>query len=117
MLNTIQRSPVIPVYYHDDNEICTEVLKACYAGGIRVFEFVDRGVRSGENFEALLRYKKAHFPDLKLGIGTIKTAGRAKEFVERGAEFIVSPIVSAEIASETLDKGLLWVCFELVRRW
>jgi len=109
MLNTIQRYPVIPVYYHDDKETCTEVLKACYAGGIRVFEFVDRGSRAKENFEALLRCKKAYFPGLKLGIGTIKTAERAKEFVELGAEFIVSPIVSAEIARETLDKGHLWI--------
>jgi len=109
MLDTIQRYPVIPVYYHDGEATCTEVLKACYAGGIRVFEFVDRGSRAKENFEALLRYKNAHFPDLKLGIGTIKTADRAKEFVELGAEFIVSPIVSAEIATETLDKGILWV--------
>jgi len=109
MLDLIRKYPAIPVYYHDDAETCTEVLKACHAGGIRVFEFVDRGGRARENFAELLRYKNAHFPDLKLGIGTVKTATQARAFVESGAEFVVSPVVLPEIAAETLDKGVLWI--------
>ena len=37
-------------------------------------------------------------PDLLLGIGTIKTAETAKKFLDLGADFIVSPIVSPEVA-------------------
>src|SRR5690606_23357645 len=109
VLTKIAAHPVIPVYYNDDPAVCLEVLKACYEGGIRVFEFVNRGDKAAENFRILLEYKKAHFPDLLLGIGTIKTAEQAQDFIELGADFIVSPIVTKEIAAVTLDNGILWI--------
>lgn len=109
ILDLIAQYPAIPVYYHEDENICIEVLTACYEGGIRVFEFVNRGPKALDNFEALLAYKKEHFPDLALGIGTIKTAAQARLFVEKGAEFIVSPIVDVQIAKETVEKGVDWI--------
>jgi len=109
ILQTIAKHPVIPVYYHDDSQTCINVLQAAYTGGIRVFEFVSRGPRALENFRILLEYKKTHFPDLLLGIGTIKTAKQAEDFIEAGADFIVSPIVLSSIAAVTLDKGVLWI--------
>jgi 2-dehydro-3-deoxyphosphogluconate aldolase/(4S)-4-hydroxy-2-oxoglutarate aldolase len=84
-------------------------MKASYAGGIRVFEFVSRGAKALENFKILLDYKKAHLSDLLLGIGTIKTAAQAQAFISAGADFIVSPIVLKEIAEVTLDRGVLWI--------
>src|SRR5690606_40630734 len=109
ILQTIAKHPVIPVYYHDDSQTCINVLQAAYTGGIRVFEFVSRGPRALENFRILLKYKKTHLPDLLLGIGTIKTAKQAEDFIEAGADFIVSPIVLSSIAAVTLDKGVLWI--------
>ncbi|MFD2742771.1 MULTISPECIES: beta/alpha barrel domain-containing protein [Sphingobacterium] len=109
LLTRIQQSPAIPVYYHDDVQTCIAVLTACYQGGIRVFEFVNRGTQAKANFEEMLAYKQAHFPDMALGIGTIKTAQEAKTFLALGAEFIVSPIVSPEIAQETIAKGYPWI--------
>lgn len=109
LLSLIQQHPAIPVYYHDDPNTCLDVLKACYQGGIRVFEFVNRGAKAKANFETLLAYKQEHFPDMALGIGTIKTAKEAKDFLALGAEFIVSPIVFTEIAQETIAKGHHWI--------
>ncbi len=109
ILQTIAKHPVIPVYYHDDSNTCIEVLKASYAGGIRVFEFVSRGPNALENFRLLVDYKKANLPDLVLGIGTIKTAEQAQDFIDAGADFIVSPIVLKSIAEVTLDRGILWI--------
>lgn len=109
LLTLIQQHPAIPVYYHDDAATCLQVLDACYKGGIRVFEFVARGSKAVENFKALLAHKRAHYPDLALGIGTIKTAEQAKQFVDLGAEFIVSPIVVPAIADETFAKGIDWI--------
>ncbi|MCL7988874.1 bifunctional 4-hydroxy-2-oxoglutarate aldolase/2-dehydro-3-deoxy-phosphogluconate aldolase [Sphingobacterium sp. lm-10] len=109
LLSLIQQYPAIPVYYHDDPQTCIEVLQACYKGGIRIFEFVNRGPEAKTNFKALLAYKNEHFPYMALGIGTIKTAHEAKDFLALGAEFIVSPIVSADIAQETLAKGYDWI--------
>lgn len=112
MKNTLEhilRYPILPVYYHDDIQTCTEVVNACYQGGIRVFEFVNRGEKAPENFSQLLRFQKENWPDLLLGIGTIKTAAMAAAYVEMGARFIVSPVVKAEIAEVTLREDILWV--------
>ncbi|MBE8720206.1 bifunctional 4-hydroxy-2-oxoglutarate aldolase/2-dehydro-3-deoxy-phosphogluconate aldolase [Sphingobacterium pedocola] len=109
ILETINKYPVIPVYYHDDSAKCIEIVKAAYEGGIRVFEFVNRGEKALENFKILLEYKNLHLPGLVLGIGTIKDVEQAKSFLAVGAEFIVSPIIEPSIARETLDKGILWI--------
>lgn len=34
---------VVPVFYHKDAEVAKQVVKACYDGGIRAFEFTNRG--------------------------------------------------------------------------
>ena len=109
ILEKIAKHPVIPVYYNDDSDTCIEILQAAYNGGIRIFEFVNRGAKALENFKILLDYKNANLPGLVLGIGTIKTPTQAQDFIQAGAEFIVSPIVSAGIAEVTLDKGMLWI--------
>ncbi|QNL50543.1 bifunctional 4-hydroxy-2-oxoglutarate aldolase/2-dehydro-3-deoxy-phosphogluconate aldolase [Olivibacter sp. SDN3] len=105
----IKRFPVIPVYYNDDPQTCIAILDACYQGGIRVFEFVNRGTRALANFEQLKSYRDEHLPTLQLGIGTIKQADTAAEYLELGADFIVSPIINPSIASITLQKNILWI--------
>jgi len=109
ILAQIEKYPVIPVFYHDDMEHCKNILKRAYHGGIRVFEFVNRGAAAKENFAALIAYKKEQFPDLVLGIGTIKSQKEASDFIRLGAEFIVSPIIKEEIAEVTLAKNILWI--------
>lgn len=42
-LQTIMSTGVLPVYYNADVEVSKNVLKACYDGGIRAFEFTNRG--------------------------------------------------------------------------
>jgi len=108
-LEIIGNYPVIPVYYHEDKDTCINVLKASYAGGIRVFEFTNRGGNAPENFKALLEYRNANLQDLKLGIGTIKTVQQAQQYITIGADFIVSPIVKEDIAKLTFTNAILWV--------
>ncbi|WP_172954149.1 bifunctional 4-hydroxy-2-oxoglutarate aldolase/2-dehydro-3-deoxy-phosphogluconate aldolase [Pedobacter ginsengisoli] len=108
-LEIIGNYPVIPVYYHEDKDTCINVLKASYAGGIRVFEFTNRGGNAPENFKALLEYRNANLPDLKLGIGTIKTVEQAQQYISIGADFIVSPIVKEDIAKLAFTNAILWV--------
>src|SRR5690606_34183288 len=108
-LDHILAYPVLPVYYHDDPQTCIDVVNACYEGGIRVFEFVNRGANALENFRRLLEYRNTSLPELKLGIGTIKNAATATQYINAGADFIVSPVVKAEIAEVTLAQNILWI--------
>lgn len=108
-LNHIQNHPIIPVYYNDDVNTCISIVQACYEGGIRAFEFTNRGKKAAENFAALVDYKNKNLPELYLGIGTIKTVEEAKQYVKLGADFIVSPVVNPAIAEITLQKDILWI--------
>lgn len=105
----IQQYPVIPVYYHEDPEVCKSVVKACYDGGIRVFEFTNRGAHAPANFQALLEYRNANFPEMQLGIGTIKTLAQAQQYLDMGADFLVSPIVKEDISELASAHGTLWI--------
>lgn len=109
ILNHIQNYPIIPVYYNDDANKCISIVQACYEGGIRTFEFTNRGKKAIDNFKALVDYRDKHLPELYLGIGTIKTPEEAQEYIKLGADFIVSPVVNPAIAEFTLEKDILWI--------
>ncbi|WP_109694029.1 bifunctional 4-hydroxy-2-oxoglutarate aldolase/2-dehydro-3-deoxy-phosphogluconate aldolase [Chitinophaga deserti] len=109
IVKAFEDTKVIPVFYHEDPEVCAEVMKACYAGGIRVFEFTNRGEGTRQNFAHLRDLKTATMPDMQLGIGTIKNAADAKTFTDMGADFIVCPVVDPETAAYCKAAGILWI--------
>jgi len=104
-----ERSKMIPVFYHEDEEVCYQVVKACYDAGLRVFEFTNRGEHARRNFAYIRDKKLSAMPDLYLGIGTIKNAEDAKAFAGAGADFIVSPIIDPEVAAACEKEGILWI--------
>lgn len=89
---------IIPVFYHSDIEISKQVIKACYNGGIRVFEFTNRGDFAHEIFGELVKWSKKECPEMILGIGSIIDSGTASLFIQLGANFIVGPLLSADVA-------------------
>ncbi len=93
----MEKNRIVPVFYHPDLDTCKEVLKACYAGGIRVFEFTNRGELAHELFRELKIFAKKECPEMCLGVGTAMEASTASLFIQLGAEFIVSPILNHEI--------------------
>lgn len=104
-LDTLLRYPVVPVFYHADAAYTQRILQACYEGGIRVFEFVNRGAQALDVFKALQGFVRDNCPDLILGIGTIYKAADAEAFIAAGAEFVVQPLATVEVAEvcRTLD--------------
>ena len=43
VLAKITETGVVPVFYNSDVEVAKNIVKACYEGGIRAFEFTNRG--------------------------------------------------------------------------
>ena len=39
VLDKIGSTGMVPVFYHKDAEVAKKVVKACYDGGVRAFEF------------------------------------------------------------------------------
>lgn len=109
VIQQIIQSGLLPLYYHEDKEISIKILRTLYQSGIRILEYTNRGQNAHVNFKALKAVAEQEMPDLLLGIGTIKTAEAARQFLDLGADFIVSPIVSPEVAKVVLKQDLVWI--------
>lgn len=104
----MKESGVIPVFYHPDKEICLSVIKACYAGGLRLFEFTNRGDFAHELFSELNKIAILEMPDMIMGAGSVIDAGTASLYIQLGANFIVSPVVKEEMALICNRRKILW---------
>ena len=100
---------IIPLFYHQDIEINKKVIKACYDGGARVFEFTNRGIQTHHLFSELKRWASEEMDDLILGVGSIVDAGTAALFIQEGADFVVSPIVNVEMAKVCNRRKIAWI--------
>lgn len=98
LLSVMKETGMVPVFYHSDLEVAKNVVKACYAGGVRAFEFTNRGEFAHEVFGELVKYAAKECPDMIMGIGSIVDAPTAALYIQLGANFIVGPLFNAEIA-------------------
>ncbi|CAN5622446.1 bifunctional 4-hydroxy-2-oxoglutarate aldolase/2-dehydro-3-deoxy-phosphogluconate aldolase [soil metagenome] len=99
---------IVPVFYHKDQEISKKVLKACYDGGIRVFEFTNRGDYAHEVFSVLNKYAAAELPEMIMGVGSVVDAGTASLYIQLGTNFIVSPVLKEDMAFTCNRRKILW---------
>ena len=88
---------MVPVFYHADLEVAKQVVKACYLGGVRAFEFTNRGDFAHEIFGELNKWAAKECPEMVLGIGSIVDAGTASLFLQLGANFVVGPLLNPDI--------------------
>ena len=97
-MEAIGKTGMVPVFYHSDAEIAKQVLKACYDGGVRAFEFTNRGDFASEVFIQLVKFAAKECPDMVLGIGSIVDAPTAAMYMQYGANFVVGPYLNPEVA-------------------
>jgi 2-dehydro-3-deoxyphosphogluconate aldolase/(4S)-4-hydroxy-2-oxoglutarate aldolase len=98
VLNAILADGLVPVFYHADVEVVKRVAEACAAGGSRLFEFTNRGDFAPEVFKELSHYLAQEHPDIILGVGSVVDAPTAALYIAYGANFVVGPLLNAEIA-------------------
>ena len=99
----------IPLYNHPDIDVCKEVISACYRGGMKIFEFTNRGDFAHELFSDLAKWSKQALPDLVLGVGTVMDPGTCSLYIQLGAQFIVSPVLNEEMARVCNRRKVLWL--------
>ncbi len=93
----MQQTGLVPVFYHADAAVAKQVLKACYDGGVRAFEFTNRGDFAQEVFAELVKYAAAELPGMILGIGSVVDPGTAALYLQLGANFVVGPIYNPAV--------------------
>lgn len=106
VLNKMGATKMVPVFYHKDVEIAKQVVKACYDGGVRAFEFTNRGDYAHEVFEAVRKYATQACPDLALGVGSVVDAPTASLFIQLGADFVVGPLFNPDVAKVCNRRGI-----------
>ncbi|NPA36143.1 MAG: bifunctional 4-hydroxy-2-oxoglutarate aldolase/2-dehydro-3-deoxy-phosphogluconate aldolase [Chlorobi bacterium] len=104
----MKETGVVPVFFHPDVEVSKNVLKACYDGGIRVFEFVNRGDFAHEVFSDLNKFALKELPGMILGAGTIVDEATTALYIQLGANFIVSPLLNENMARICNRRKIMW---------
>ena len=100
----IAEAPMVPVFYNKDVEVCKNVIKACYEGGVRAFEFTNRGDFAHEVFGELSKWVNKECPELALGIGSVVDAPTASLYIQLGANFVVGPLFNPDIIVVSSDR-------------
>lgn len=98
VIQTMKETGMVPVFYHSDAETAKHILKACYDGGVRAFEFTNRGDFAQEVFGELVKYARKELPGMIVGVGSVVDAPTAAMYIQLGANFVVGPLFNQEIA-------------------
>jgi len=98
VLNTIIETGLVPVFYQGEVEVAKKIANALAAGGARVIEFTNRGDFAPWVFKELSEYLAKTNPKLILGVGSVIDAPTASLYIASGANFVVGPVLNAEIA-------------------
>jgi 2-dehydro-3-deoxyphosphogluconate aldolase / (4S)-4-hydroxy-2-oxoglutarate aldolase len=98
VMTAMSQTGMVPVFYNSDIEISKQVVKACYQGGVRAFEFTNRGEFAHEIFGELVKYAAKECPEMIMGIGSIVDPATAALYLQLGANFVVGPLFNPEVA-------------------
>ena len=97
VMRKIGETGMVPVFYHADAEIAKKVIKACYEGGVRAFEFTNRGDFAQEVFAECVKFAARECPELALGVGSVVDAPTAALYIQLGACFVVGTLFNPDI--------------------
>ncbi len=91
VITAMRETGMVPVFYHKDADVVKNVVKACYDGGVRVFEFTNRGDFAHEVFNEVNKWVIENCPEMIMGVGTVIDPATAALYLQLGANFIVGP--------------------------
>lgn len=109
ILKLIPEQGILPLFFHQDEEVSVNILRALYAAGVKTIEYTNRGEAALRNFVKLREVCDKELGGMYLGVGTIKDAKAAQAFADAGADYIISPGLVEEVVEVSEKNGLLWV--------
>jgi len=89
---------LVPLFHHDDPTAACDAAAALARGGARLLEFTNRGDGAILVFREIASFLAQHHPDTILGAGSIEDDATVALFLAHGANFVVGPSFSAEVA-------------------
>ena len=98
----LESVPVVPLVQAEDPAVAVEISRALAAGGLTVAEVVFRTDQALE----CLRAVADNVPEMIAGAGTVLSVEQAKQAIENGAKFIVSPGLDVDVVTTCQDAGI-----------
>ena len=98
VLAAMMEQGVIPVFYHPDAEVCTNVIQACANGGAKCIEFTNRGDFASHVFLDVTRHFAKADKSVIMGVGSVVDAPTAGIYIANGANFVVGPVLNPDVA-------------------
>jgi 2-dehydro-3-deoxyphosphogluconate aldolase/(4S)-4-hydroxy-2-oxoglutarate aldolase len=98
VLTAMMEQGVIPVFYHPDVEVCTNVIQACANGGAKCIEFTNRGDFAPHVFLEVTRHFAKADKSVIMGVGSVLDAPTAGIYIANGANFVVGPVLNPDVA-------------------
>jgi len=99
---------MLPLYFNPDETVSVDVLKAIYKAGVKAVEYTNRGEAALSNFRKLVAVRNEQMPGILLGVGTIKNMQQAKDYLEAGADFLVSPGFVPDVAAYAVANDIFY---------
>jgi len=104
----MKETGMIPVFFNDNPEVCKKVIKACYDGGVRLFEFTNRGDFAALVFAEINKWAIQECPEMIMGVGSVIDEGTAAMYISLGANFVVAPVLDEATAKICNKRKVLW---------
>lgn len=95
-------APVVPVVVVDDVAHAVPVARALVEGGLPVIELTLRTPVALDAIAAIA----AQVPQIRVGAGTVVSPGQAKQAVDAGAQFLVSPGCTPALLAAMAGSGV-----------
>ena len=97
-VDAISSKRVSAIIRTKDAELAANAMQAAVDGGIRIVEFTMTTPKALQLIESFSQQ-----PDLTVGAGTVMAKQQARDAVDAGATFLVSPIADQEILCEAAN--------------
>ncbi len=102
VMESMKQSVIVPVVVIGDVKDAVPAAQALLAGGINVMEITLRTAAALESIRTVAK----ECPDMVVGAGTVLNATQAKDVVDAGAKFIVSPGFDEETVKWCIEKEI-----------
>ncbi|MGC8764931.1 MAG: bifunctional 4-hydroxy-2-oxoglutarate aldolase/2-dehydro-3-deoxy-phosphogluconate aldolase [Brevinematia bacterium] len=103
--NLIKSEKLVPILRTPYVEYLFDIVKAAIDAGGRIIEFT----MSIPDIISKLAEIKEKFPDMVIGLGTVYEPDDACKAIERGADFIVTPILNQDLVDVVKSKEKLLI--------
>ena len=102
VLDTLQRTAVVPVVVLDDAMDAVPTAKALLAGGVDVMEITFRTAAAADAIKAVAE----NCPEMLVGAGTVIMLEQCKQALECGAKFIVAPGFDEDVVRWCVERSV-----------